>query len=254
MISKNKPSDAEPISPSTSSEGEDQDRGTHDSTKRASNDAMGLEQPTFNLADQFKIKPIKPKLEFSGFGSDETKTLVEEIAEDMVYFMEQMKTMETLQNYLVSYIERLHQTIQESDKRHMIALENLRQELLGERKALAVRDSFNAILPTFDSLELMRDGIPDSPENVQIRAQLQAVTSSLTNIIQTLGFIEFEAELGSTFDPSFMECLGYVEGEANSVVKVKRKGYKVGNIIVRPCGVILAKPSKNNQDKGDSNE
>jgi molecular chaperone GrpE (heat shock protein) len=250
MTIKNKQSDAESISPSITQGGENQDRGTDDSTKPVSNDAMDPEPLDFNASDHFKIKPFKPKLEYS----DETKALVKEIAEDLVHFMEQMKTMETQQNYLVSYIERLHKTIQESDRRHAAALENLRQELLGERKVLATRNSFNAILPTLDSLELMRDGIPDSPENAQIRAQLQAVNSSLTNIIQTLGFIEYDVELGSTFDPSLMECMGYVEGEENSVVKVKRKGHKVGDIIIRPCGVILAKPSGNNQNKGDSNE
>ena len=90
-------------------------------------------------------------------------------------------------------------------------------------------------------LQLMQSGI-DEQDQSQMYAQLSAVIASLKNIIQTLGFVEYHAESGTDFDPSRMECLGFVEnGEPNKVARVERPGYMVQNTIIRPCGVILTR-------------
>jgi len=201
--------------------------------------------------------PIIPKLYSNADDSAKTKELTEEIADDMVHVMERLNTIEANQERLTKQIDLLIQSITENRKQFTIELDKFRQEVLGERKSLAARSTFNAIVPTVDSLRMMKKGIPYSEENAQVNAQLYAVVSSLNNIIQSLDFNEFDVEIGSAFDSERMECLDYAkEGELNTVVAVVRPGYKAGNTIIRPCGVIIAKPSHDKiQGKGgESNE
>jgi molecular chaperone GrpE (heat shock protein) len=171
-----------------------------------------------------------------------TQALLEEIADDTLRLIERGKRLEDRLDRLTEQVGALSQTQQDSERRLAVELGRMRQDLLGERKALVGRGSFNAVLPTLDSLRLMREALDDSPENGQIRAQLHAVIGSLANIVQSLGFVEFQVTPGSVFDPFNMECLGYQEGVADTVVSVVRPGYSVSGEVVRPCGVLLAQP------------
>lgn len=193
----------------------------------------------------FKPVEIIPDVLDKATGQDKTEEIIEEIADDMLHLMEKIKKIELKQDEQAEKIERLCQIIQETRQEHTIELDKLRRDLIEERKALSVRSVFNSILPTLDSLRIMRSGL--SPQkNKRLHAQLNAVTSSLTNIIQGLGFIEFEVTEGSTFNPSLMECLGYSKGNPDCVVQIVRPGYKIKDTIIRPCGVIITKALKIN--------
>lgn len=171
--------------------------------------------------------------------TDQIETMVEEVAEDMVHLIEWSKQQGKKQEELLQHVHRLQQDIQESKQQHTIEMKKLRGELLGERKALAVRNVLESILPTLDSLRLMKKGL--SEKHKQMRSQLDGIISSLENIIQSLGFSKFKVEEGTFFDPSLMECFGYDEGEPETVSTVVQPGYKAGEAIIRPCRVIIAK-------------
>ena len=69
---------------------------------------------------------------------------------------------------------------------------------------------------------------------------VRAVVSSLSNLLQSLGFEAFEAEEGEPFDPHRMECLGFQEGEPGIVLEAVRSGYRIDQTVVRPAGVHIA--------------
>lgn len=87
----------------------------------------------------FKPVEIIPDVLDKATGQDKTEEIIEEIADDMLHLMEQIKKIELKQDEQAEKIERLCQIIQETRQEHTIELDKLRRDLIEERKALSVR-------------------------------------------------------------------------------------------------------------------
>lgn len=159
---------------------------------------------------------------------DATAQILEELAEDMLQLRERLDRLETSLRESVAGLAR--------------AVSAIHRDLLSERRALAARHAFDAVLPTLDSFRLMRQGLESAGTDADIRAQLTGVILALTQLLQGLGFAEFEAEVGEKFDPARMQCAGYAEGEAGVVLAAVQPGYRAHDIVVRPAGVLIADP------------
>jgi molecular chaperone GrpE (heat shock protein) len=96
----------------------------------------------------------------------------------------------------------------------------------------------------------MMEGL-DPEEDSHMLQQQSAMSSTLRVLIQQLGFNEFSVEIGETFDPNRMEILGYEcsNGESGLVSKIIRTGYQSSSAIVRPCGVLVFRPSVISDDE-----
>lgn len=172
--------------------------------------------------------------------SDNLYATVEEIAEDIVHIIRSVKQIEGNQDHVAELLAEIRKEI--GDQKHQISVEfaKLKNEFFGEQKALINRKTFDTIIPTLDSLIIMKDSL--SLKQKGIPSQLDSVIALMNNVIQSLGFSAFQSEIGSGFNPAQMECIGFSEkGEPGTIVKVIRPGYKAGSVIVRPCGVLLAK-------------
>jgi molecular chaperone GrpE len=177
----------------------------------------------------------------SGDGANAHGEMLEEIAEDLLAITEGLKGVQTALQELALRVEHVYQIQQNASFQVGKELDAMRRELLGDRKALAARGTFNAILPTLGTLVEMQRGL-QGEEHEQIRAQIHGIICSLRNLIQSLGFSEFSPAKGDPFDPTAMECDGYAEGPEGVVLQVMRAGYRVGDAVVRPAGVLLAEP------------
>jgi len=171
---------------------------------------------------------------------DDTTKLFEEIADDMLHLMEQMRRNE---KRLKDMEHSLHQTteiLSQSIKSSRMELDKLKDSLFSEKKAFLARSTLNAILPALESLEILgeskrgdrRDMDPD---------QISVLSNMLRNIIQSLGYTRFAANAGDSFDPGSMECLDYAEGNSGVVVRTINAGYRAGETVIKPCGVVLGK-------------
>lgn len=93
------------------------------------------------------------------------------------------------------------------------------------------------ILPVLDGLE--RAAPPQADEGVRL------VLKRLLEVLAGEGVEEIEA-LGKDFDPHRHDCLEVVKGsEEGKVVEVLARGYKIGERIIRPARVRVAKNSSN---------
>jgi molecular chaperone GrpE len=102
------------------------------------------------------------------------------------------------------------------------------QEAAGERaKAVVV----NQLLPVLDDLDRARShGDLDS-------GPLKSVADKLAAALTGLGLVEFGAE-GEEFDPSLHEAVQHEGDGSNPVIgHVMRKGYKLGEFVLRPAMV-----------------
>lgn len=130
------------------------------------------------------------------------------------------------------------------------ALTELRRDLLGDRRGLAVAAVFSAVAPALDSLRAIRDGL-DPDRGAALAAQTDAVASALRNLLQSLGYVSFDATVGEPFAPQRMECLGHMEGAPSVVLAAVRPGYAAGEVIVRPAGVLVAAPDEQLDEGGN---
>lgn len=167
---------------------------------------------------------------------------LEEIAEDMVHLLERLRSMEQAQQELADRIEIVGKQVSEQMRATRQTLNAMRRDLLEENKAQASRHAFDAIVPALDSMRALLDAL-DTDEDARTIAQLRAVTSALSNLLQGIGYDVFDAALGEPFDPARMECLGFADGEPQTVLEAVRPGYSAGNTVVRPAGVRIAEPS-----------
>ena len=67
--------------------------------------------------------------------------------------------------------------------------------------------------------------------------------------------VEEIAADGQTFDPSMHEAISEAPGEANKVVSVVQKGYRLGERVIRPAMVIVGKGSESGAEaRADDDE
>lgn len=164
---------------------------------------------------------------------------LEEITTDLLSLRRQMREMERQQQEMVARLAELQQGIASGSHSTARELDGLRRDLLGERKHTAITGVSNELIPLVDRLRLMRQSL-DQDEDARTISQLGAVVESLGSALRRLGCEEFDFQPGVAFDPTWMQCEGYVdEADPGTVAAVVRPGYRVGQAVLRPAGVTI---------------
>lgn len=152
--------------------------------------------------------------------------------------LEQLETERLTLQEKIAVLEQQHRELEEFllKMKHEFALakEALKRDQEKKERLLAesmARDLF-PILDTLDHA-LEHDG-----ENNGLRL----IRSQLVSVLEKYGVVEVGKE-GEVFDPNWHEFLGYAEGPENKIIKVVRKGYKIGDTLLRPALVVIGKQS-----------
>jgi molecular chaperone GrpE len=121
---------------------------------------------------------------------------------------------------------------------------NYRKRALRDQEAAAERAKavvVNQLLPVLDDLERARShGDLDS-------GPLKSVADKLVGALSGTGLVEFGTE-GEPFDPSLHEAVQHEGDGSNPIIgNVMRKGYKLGEFVLRPAmvGVVDTVPGAN---------
>lgn len=125
--------------------------------------------------------------------------------------------------------------------------DNYRKRIERERKEFiewASADVLTDLLAVMDDFD--RALAADAPADARpYTSGVELIRHSLYELIRKRGVTEIEA-LGADFDPHLHQAVAYdvVEGAAEgTVVEVLRKGYKLGDRLLRPSLVKVAKAS-----------
>lgn len=127
-------------------------------------------------------------------------------------------------------------------KRLLAEFENYKKRSQKERDSLygmVTGDVVMTILPIMDNLEKAADAYT---EDSNYQAGVKMVSKQLSEALAKLGLTEIES-IGTTFDPELHEAVSHVEDDSKGVqeiVEEYRKGYKIGNKVVRHSMVIVA--------------
>ena len=127
-------------------------------------------------------------------------------------------------------------------KRVMAEFENYKKRSSKERETLynsILSDVVEVFLPIVDNLE---NALKVETQDVEYKKGVELVLKQFKDILKTKGVEEISA-IGETFDPSLHEAVSSVQDpdkNAQEIVQEYRKGYKIGNRVIRHSMVVVA--------------
>ena len=142
-------------------------------------------------------------------------------------------------------IIKLKQELEEKDdrlKRLMAEFENFKKRSGKEREFLygsILGDIVNSILPVLDNLENAANA-ETTDENY--KQGIELVLKQFKDVLAANNVKEIEG-VGTTFDPELHEAVSSVVDEnlgEKEIKEVYRKGYKIGNKVIRHSMVVVA--------------
>ena len=125
--------------------------------------------------------------------------------------------------------------------------DNFRKRVERDRKEMiewAAADVLTDLLTIVDDFDRAL-AAPAPPEAQQFKAGLELINRQLAELLKKRGVTLVEA-LGADFDPHVHQAVAYEEvagGREGEVVGVLAKGYKIGDRLLRPAMVKVAKAS-----------
>ena len=127
-------------------------------------------------------------------------------------------------------------------KRLLAEFENYKKRSQKEKESIygmITGDVVSTMLPIMDNLEKAADA---KTEDTKYQEGIKLVARQFQEALKTLGLEEIEA-VGQRFDPEFHEAVSHVEDSTKGeqeIIQEYRKGYRIGNKVVRHSMVIVA--------------
>ncbi len=127
-------------------------------------------------------------------------------------------------------------------KRLMAEFDNYKKRSAKEREGLynsLMADIITSLLPTLDNLEKAANA---KTEDENYKQGVELVLKQFTDTLNALGVKEIET-VGTTFNPEFHEAVSSVQDDELGEKEIKeefRKGYKIGDKVIRHSMVVVA--------------
>lgn len=136
--------------------------------------------------------------------------------------------------------------LQEKAARQQAEFDNFRKRLEKE-KSEAVKYAnetlLEALLPVIDNFELGLIAAENASDAKSIAMGMKMVKTQLDKFIEESGMTAIDAT-GQPFDPNLHEAVSEKESADHpegTVIEQSRKGYKLGDRLIRPATVVVAK-------------
>jgi molecular chaperone GrpE len=131
--------------------------------------------------------------------------------------------------------------------------DNFRKRAVREREALVSRATerlIRALLPVLDDLDRAVEHA--SGGDAKLAEGVSLVGKHLRGALEKEGLVEIDTS--GTFDPHVHEALLSQPSEQpeGSIVEVLQKGFRLGDVVVRPARVAVAAPAGRAQARGES--
>ena len=114
----------------------------------------------------------------------------------------------------------------------------------GELRKMAVASLLNQIVPVLDDLERALEAVPQEQSEQPWIEGILLIQRKLHTTLDGVGVLPVDAEPGQPFDPFIHEAVTYEEQEdrqEGEIIAVVQKGYKLGQRVLRPAMVRVAK-------------
>ena len=127
-------------------------------------------------------------------------------------------------------------------KRILAEFENYKKRSAKERESLynsILSDVIEVILPVVDNLE---NAAKVETKDESYKQGIELVLKQLKDVLKSKGVEEIET-VGNTFDPELHEAVSSIQDDEKGekeIVQEYRKGYKIGNRVIRHSMVVVA--------------
>ena len=127
-------------------------------------------------------------------------------------------------------------------KRILAEFENFKKRSGKEREMLynsILSDVVEVILPIVDNLE---NAVKTETQDEEYKKGIELVLKQFKDVLQSKGVVEIKT-IGETFDPELHEAVSSIQDEnlgEKEIAGEYRKGYKIGNRVIRHSMVIVA--------------
>jgi len=181
-----------------------------------------------------------------------------EVAVFLAEFFDDQPAKDEQANRLMTQVEELSKlqgTANEQLKELKVGLDGLyqRQGCLEEasRRESFLTEEFHSrhiIVPLaesiFPALDLLQEQLQDSStQRNEMTSLLEAIYAQVLQTMRNLGLRPLNAETGDAFDPACMQPVkqwpAKTSDEVGKVAKLVRLGFKRGNHLLRPAGVVV---------------
>jgi molecular chaperone GrpE len=128
--------------------------------------------------------------------------------------------------------------------------DNYRKRVARDQQELAARAHerlVRALVPVLDDLERALEAAAEH-EEAKLEEGVRLVYRSLADLLAREGLVEVET--GGKFDPHSQEALlaQPSDAEEGTVIQVLQKGYKLGDLVVRPARVVISQGAEGRGD------
>lgn len=157
---------------------------------------------------------------------------------------------------LAAEVESLHLQVEERTGqciRIAADFDNFRKRTEREKSELELRvkrDAISELLPVIDSFERARTHLkPQTEEEANIHKSYQGVYKQLVDCLKRIGVSPMRVE-GQPFDPNFHDAIMREPTEDHpegTVIEELRRGYLLGEIVLRHAMVKVAAPVENTE-------
>ncbi len=100
------------------------------------------------------------------------------------------------------------------------------------------------MLPVLDDLERALKSRPTSGEGAQWAEGIELISRKLSTALESEGVKEMGLNSGDDFDPTYQEALTHEDNpahESGQIIEVIQKGYLIGDRVLRPALVRVAR-------------
>ena len=146
------------------------------------------------------------------------------------------------ESYIIDPKQQELDELNDRYKRVLAEFENYKKRSGKEREMLynsILSDIVEVFLPIVDNLE---NALKIESQDVEYKKGIELILKQFKDILKTKGVEEIPA-IGEIFDPSLHEAVSSIqdpEKNAQEIVQEYRKGYKIGNRVVRHSMVVVA--------------
>ena len=176
----------------------------------------------------------------------EVKKETEQTPEVETVSQDQFKQLQESLEALQTELEQVKKAKEEEKDQYMRVLaeyDNYRKRTDREKAATydsATADTIAQFLPVVDNMELALAQADCSAED--LRKGVQMIQKNLNDILSKMG-VAVMGTVGEPFNPEYHQAVSHIEDESlgeNVIATVYRKGYRIGDKIVRHATVIVA--------------
>lgn len=127
-------------------------------------------------------------------------------------------------------------------KRNMAEFDNYKKRVTKEKESLFSTITSDVIADLLPIMDNFNTALHADSKDISFKEGIQMIYNQLNETLKKLGLEEIDA-LNKPFDPNYHEAVMHIEDEnfgEKEVIEVFRKGYKIGDKVIRHSMVKVA--------------